>query len=237
MNGSDNYSVRESARARRVRITLCPREGVVVVVPRDFDRDAIPKLVQEKRGWIERSLRRIEAQRVAATETGGGRPERLLLRAIGQEWDVDYVRSAAPGVKLRESSGGLVLEGCVGDDEVCAEALKRWLRGKARERLIPALEETARSCGIEAIRTSVRWQRSRWGSCSPKRTISLNGKLLFVPEDLLRHVIVHELCHIVHLNHSKKFWKLVQQHEPDFRDKKERLRGAWAYVPAWLDYR
>jgi predicted metal-dependent hydrolase len=64
--------------------------------------------------------------------------------------------------------------------------------------------------------------------------LALNTKLLFLPPELLRYVLVHELCHTVHMNHSKDFWRLVECHEPRYRVLDQQLRAAWKPVPRWL---
>ena len=83
----------------------------------------------------------------------------------------------------------------------------------------------------------MRAQRTRWGSCSNRKTISLNAKLLFIPEDLIRYALIHELCHTRRLDHSRKFWALVKQYETDYLVKDKRLRAAWRLVPAWFETR
>ena len=77
----------------------------------------------------------------------------------------------------------------------------------------------------------MRAQRSRWGSCSRQRAISINQKLLFLPPALVRYVFIHELCHMVHFDHSPAFWRLVTQREPRGRALDEELGVAWRYVP------
>jgi len=89
--------------------------------------------------------------------------------------------------------------------------------------------------GFKFGRVLVKSQRTRWGSCSRRKTISLNLKLLFIPQDLAQYVLIHELCHTVHLNHSQKFWALLTRHEPDCKNKEKELRSAGRFVPAWID--
>ena len=81
----------------------------------------------------------------------------------------------------------------------------------------------------------MRIQRTRWGSCSSRGTISLNAKLLFLPEELVDYLIVHELCHTHDPDHSQRFWGLLQRHRPFARELDHRLSGVAGMVPAWLD--
>jgi predicted metal-dependent hydrolase len=79
----------------------------------------------------------------------------------------------------------------------------------------------------------VRLQRTRWGSCSSSGTVSLNAALLFLEPNVVRYLFVHELCHLVALNHSRKFWTEVARHEPDYEALDRRLTQAWHEIPLW----
>lgn len=130
---------------------------------------------------------------------------------------------------------GLVVSGETADLEAHRAALRGWLADRARERLSSWVASLAQEHGFRFDKVTVRHQKTRWGSCSPRGRISLNLKLLFLPDDLVRHVLVHELCHTVHLDHSSEFWSLVGRYEPDFKVKRSRLRDAWQHVPRWLE--
>jgi predicted metal-dependent hydrolase len=79
----------------------------------------------------------------------------------------------------------------------------------------------------------VRLQRSRWGSCSNSGTVSLNAALLFVAPEVVRYLFVHELCHLIALDHSRKFWRAVARFEPDYEALDRRLTEAWNEIPLW----
>src|SRR5262249_44058438 len=76
-------------------------------------------------------------------------------------------------------------------------------------------------------------QRTRWASCSRRKTLSLNSKLLFLPPELVEYVLTHELCHLVEMNHSTRFWAVLAEHCPQFREFDTRLRDMWKVVPRW----
>ena len=233
------YSVRESPRAKSVRLKMSPRDGLVVVVPRGFDVSRIPALLDKKRDWLERAAAKVEEWRkLLVLESPDWLPERIALRAIGREWVVEYRPTAAPWVAASDRKGDrLLVYGDVGDREKCRDALRRWVGRKAHEHLVPWLERLAADGGFQVNRILVKTQRTRWASCSQRHTISINRKLLFVPGRLTRYIFIHELCHTVHLNHSRRFWALVRDQEPNYKPLEEELRQAWRTLPAWLGTR
>jgi predicted metal-dependent hydrolase len=113
-------------------------------------------------------------------------------------------------------------------------ALRAWLAQRARAFLVPALAERARSLGYAYRRVAIRRQRTRWGSCSTRGTISLNGCLLFLTPEVLRYLLVHELVHTRHMNHSRAFWAEVARHSPHYQRLDAELLDGWRRVPSWV---
>ena len=98
------------------------------------------------------------------------------------------------------------------------------LREQARRDLTPRADTYASLMGVSYNRLSIRTQRSRWGSCSSKGNINLNCLLMLCPEEVRDYVVVHELCHLLHMNHSKAFWAEVGKNMPDYRTRRDWLR-------------
>jgi predicted metal-dependent hydrolase len=98
----------------------------------------------------------------------------------------------------------------------------------------PRLQRLADECGFSFARMQVRRQRTRWGSCSIGGTISLNICLLFLDPAVVRYLMIHELCHTRHMNHSRRFWSLVETHEPQYRALDRELLRGWQRVPRWV---
>jgi predicted metal-dependent hydrolase len=96
-------------------------------------------------------------------------------------------------------------------------------RREARERIALIVQSEARALGVDVKRITLRDQRSRWGSCSNRGTLSFNWRLVLAPHDVLDYVVVHEVCHLVEHNHSARFWKLVEKRRPSYRDSKRWL--------------
>ena len=239
LSGPHDYTVKESRRAKQVRITLSLQDDLVVVIPKGFDRGRIPSLLQKHKRWLKNASERIEEQRrLLESEPTGVLPERLALRGIAEEWTVEYRPRESSRVTVVERSGyRLLVSGDTDNIGVCRDAVRRWLSRRAHVHLTSWLVTLAKEHGFKFGRGIVRSQRTRWGSCSRRRTISLNLKLLFIPQDVAQYVLMHELCHTVHLNHSQKFWTLLKHHEPDCARKERELRSAGRFVPTWIDAR
>lgn len=96
-------------------------------------------------------------------------------------------------------------------------------RREARERIALIAQSEARALGVTYSRITLRDQRSRWGSCSSKGTLSFNWRLVLAPHDVLDYVVVHEICHLRELHHGAAFWKLVESRRPAYRESKRWL--------------
>jgi hypothetical protein len=230
------YELRVSSRARNVRLCVTIQKGLVVVVPRGFDTRKIAQILERSKRWIRAALERVELQRKALAAIPAWQlPAQVALPAAGEVWQVEGRSLAGPRrVSVREQPAGrLVVSGAIEDEACCRNALTRWLVHQARTRLIPRLDEISRRTDLRHRRVVIRRQTSRWASCSVRGTISLNAKLLFLPPELVDYVLVHELCHLNHMNHSKRFWALVNRHHPDCRRHDRQLREFWRSLPRW----
>ncbi|OLP17870.1 metal-dependent hydrolase [Leptolyngbya sp. 'hensonii'] len=232
-----SYDVQENRRARNVHLKILPSGSLQVIVPPGFSHDRIPEIVHKKRHWIEKVQKRLQEQRTTlGFDLAAPLPTNIFLRAIAQDWQVHYDQTADPRVILRQGTpSSLILSGSTDQAEVCRVALRQWLADLARMNLIPWLEILSQDMELQFVKATIRGQRTRWGSCSRRKTISLNYKLMFLPPHLVRYVFIHELCHTVHLNHSQKFWELVREKEPDYRQLDQELHNSCCYVPLWVE--
>lgn len=230
-----DYALRISSRARNVRLCVTIQKGLEVVVPRGFDTRKIAQILERSKRWIRAALERVESQRRALAATPPWQlPAQVALPAAGAVWQVEGMKTGARSVSVREQPAGrLLVSGAIEDEASCRDALTRWLMRQARNRLIPRLDEISRRTGLKHRRVLVRRQTTRWASCSVRGTISLNVKLLLLPPELVDYVLVHELCHLNHMNHSKRFWDLVRRHHPDCRTHDRHLREFWRSLPRW----
>ena len=222
------YIVRESTRARRVTVKVSSLSGLEVVVPVGFDRSEIPDILRSKARWIQNSL---EQTRPMEELT---RPASVSLGLLGETWRTEYAPSQGKRVGLSEQGGSVLsLTGPVGDPAMVAAALNRWLQQRAKDVLVPWLHRLSAELSLPVSRVAVRRQRTKWGSCSAEKSISLNRNLLFLSKPLARYVLVHELCHSRRLDHSDRFWNLLETFEPNARKTAAKVRDAAEQVPRW----
>ena len=125
-----------------------------------------------------------------------------------------------------QRTGNLVLSGTELGRDIVLRKLKEWLRLRVRDGLFPVAQKLAARHRLPMRGLLVKSQRTRWASCSAQKNLSLNTKLLFLSPDLVRYVLIHELCHTVHMNHSKEFWRLVASYEPSYKVLDQSLREA-----------
>ena len=162
-------------------------------------------------------------------------PDIVDLPAIDQRFKIRYERQEnAKSVRYRRHKNVVVLRGRTGDDKLCVEALKRWLASVAKTEFAIRLKALSAVTGNPYRTMHIRGQRTCWGSHSTSGTISINYCLLFLEPESVRYLLIHELCHARHLNHSRRYWQFVSKFEPDYRRLDRALTESWHRVPVWV---
>jgi predicted metal-dependent hydrolase len=204
------YTVRRSARARRVRVNVHAHAGVEVVLPTRTPERAAAAAVRELRPWIERRLGEAhEALARVAARAG-------TLPYLGTQ--LELVPQAGRTRVHRRDEQLLVPEG---DPRA---ALERYYRRAARAEIVPRLDRATALAGSRYSDLSIRAQRTRWASCSANGRMSFNWRLLLAPERVLDYVVWHEVCHLEVLDHSPRFWNLLERRWPGYREDRDWLR-------------
>jgi predicted metal-dependent hydrolase len=235
------YTVRVSDRAKSVRLSLSVEDGLEVVIPANYDHHKVPELIHQKRDWIVRNQLKLD-QREAFLQSQAPHqlPDRINLRSLGEDWQIEYqqlpTKSRSIDIQEKPTELKLVLSGNIADIEACKFFLRQWLIKKAEKHLFNWLRKVSIRINLPYRTTAIRSQKTLWGSCSSKRNISLNYKLLFLETKVVEYVLIHELCHTVHMNHSDQFWKLVSKFDPNYKSLDKSLNQAWKLIPAWLDF-
>ncbi|GAB4212096.1 MAG: SprT family zinc-dependent metalloprotease [Synechococcales cyanobacterium] len=231
-----SYTVHISPRTRRVRLKVSLDRGLQVIIPKGFPLAEVPQILHQSQRWWTKTLATLQERqqvvgRQSLAESG------IPLRAIDHHWSVSFQPTSSPELHLRETPNlTLVLMGPVNDEQTVQRGVRQWLIQQGRGYLLPWLQRVSQETQLPYQRGLVKTQKTRWGSCSTAHTISLNAKLLFLPPELVRSVLIHELCHTVHLNHSPAFWRCVAQYDPLYQQWRQELKQSWRYVPHWVDH-
>lgn len=231
-DAAPEWRVRESARARRLSVRVWRDGAVEVVVPRRTRPEEVARFVTHHRPWIER-----QRARCRPPEPEHFPPARIELAATGESWAcaVAPMAGAPPEAgsgRLAVTDGTLWLAAGLEPGRQRL-ALRRWLVERAQSAFAGPLAALAAEMRAGYRQLQVRRQRTRWGSCSTRGTISLNCCLLFQPPEVVRYLMVHELAHVEHMNHSVRFWRHVERFEPRWRELDRELVQGWRQVPRW----
>jgi predicted metal-dependent hydrolase len=202
-------------RARRYILRVRPDGTLRVTVPRGGSRAEAAAFAERHRRWIERERDRVQVQHAPAAWAHG---TAILLRGIEHRLSVTVTAEG----RSRVAYGARTLD--VGGSIDVRAAIEADLRSLAKAALIPRLHELAVAHRVPVARVLIRNQRSRWGSCSRSGVIALNFRLVQMPPDVCDYVLLHELMHRRQPNHSRRFWRLVEEACPAFRESEAWLK-------------
>ena len=203
------YTLRRSPRARRVRVSVDGSGEVSVTLPKRAAQREADAAVRELAPWIERRRRALARAAAEVARTPGAVPYLgHELRLVPQ-----------PGRTRAHRRGDELL--VPADDR---DALERWFRRAARTEIAPRLDAAVERAGSSYSKLTIRNQKTRWGSCSTTGAMSFNWRLLLAPEPVLDYVVEHEVCHLEVMDHSPRFWRLLESRVPDWRDHAAWLR-------------
>jgi predicted metal-dependent hydrolase len=204
------YTLMRSPRARRVRVSVENDGAVRVTLPRRAPLRAADEAVRELAPWIERRRRALARAAAEVARTPGTVPYLgAELRLVPQHGRTRvHRRGGALLVPQRDAN----------------PAIERWYRRAARTEIAPRLDAAVARAGTAYTKLTIRSQRTRWGSCSHTGAMSFNWRLLLAPEPVLDYVVEHEVCHLEVMDHSPRFWRLLESRVPDWRDHAAWLR-------------
>ncbi|HSW15014.1 MAG TPA: SprT family zinc-dependent metalloprotease [Solimonas sp.] len=234
----DDYRLveRVSRRARNLRVEVRPDGEVRLVYPRWVSRSRALAFLHERDGWVREKLGELQQQRQQRAVPRlswddsdvllyeGRRLPLLRLPALGRPQlriGTEQLELLAPAAMLADAAR---LE----------TVLRQGLLRQAKLQAARLLEEEAARLGVRHAGLRVNDPRTQWGSCNPGGLICLSWRLLLAPPAVFRYVAVHELCHLVHRDHSSRFWALVGRQMPDYEEHRRWLRDEGTALQDWL---
>lgn len=226
------YQLRHSKRAKRISLRITAMHGLEVIVPIKKKIEVGVTFLNQHRDWV---LKQAQKMQWVFQSDENALPTIIELHAIGKTMEIVY-RSIATAqcVSCDIQQNRFIFYGAITDFATCVPFLIHWLKKQAKLFLSDLLKQYADRYALPFKDLSIRAQKTRWGSCNACGDIQLNYKLLFLPIELIHYVLVHELCHTKHLNHSKRFWTMLEKIIPDYRCHVKTLRDADRWIPRYL---
>lgn len=209
MAGPVAISVRESRRARQMRL-VASIKGVEAIVPVNCSAEKLKEFVESKRDWIAKMSQHYANVRERSEHEDGS------VFFLGSKYRYRIMRDRFPSAIVSDALKTITFH--VTDRRAYKKEIERWYREQTLRLISERLPSLSAKTGLSYNRFSIKRQKSRWGSCSKKRNLNFNLLLAAAPDEVIDYVIIHELAHTVELNHSKRFWQVVEGADPKYKE-------------------
>jgi len=215
-------SVTVSLKAKHIKLIM-DFNGLRVVKPLKAKISEVDKVLKSKSNWIHKHYISFQSIRVQEDERNWESGEKILylgdryeLRIILHKKKLTFIDFDGYQFEISVNEN---LEGSERKAQI-EKAIRKWYAQKAYETIKIRLDYFCMMSGLKYNAMRVKDQKSRWGSCSKKGNLNFNWKLIMSPQWIMDYVIIHEVCHLRHLNHSREFWDLVARYMPDYKKAK-----------------
>lgn len=220
------YTVQYRPRRKHLAVVVHPDLRVEVLVPERTPGAAIDRLLVEHEGWIANTLARLEASPTRTFSRVYQEEETFLL--LGERYRLSVSRglpsvTAADGRLLVKIPEPL-------DRSAVGSAVIAWYREQAEAAILPLVDRYAALTGGGVQEVRFKLLKKQWGSCSSKKNLNFNIRLVMAPLPQIEYIVVHELCHLGCMDHSPRFWSRVAAVLPEYYDARQQLREqGWEY--------
>lgn len=226
------YTVKKHPKAKCVRLRASLEKGIEITVPPRFNLKHIPAVIEENKAWLLKQLNKIQAQAEQIPKEIK-RPDNLVV--LGDEWQIHYETGMMNFHIANSHTLTLTIFTKPKDEHKIRSILIRWLKMTAEKALTLYLQEMSKETNLNYSSLKITSGQHVWGTCTSQKNISLNYKLVMFPIDVIRYVIIHELCHTKYMNHSDKFWNLVAKFDPEWKKSRKILRtNVEQYLPLFI---
>lgn len=218
-----NGFIAEVNRTNRIKsATIKVEDGTVfVVVPRELPQERISKLLKDKNRWIKEKINlHRDAQPVSNKQYVSGES----FPYLGRNYRLKVHQGFYQPIKLSNGRFTVTLLAGTDNPEMIRDSLLSWFKQHAEAKLIEKAKRYAAMLDVKCTSVGIKTYKSRWGSCSPEGDIDFNWKIIMAPNRIVDYVVVHELCHLIHHDHSPKFWREVERMMPNYAECKEWLK-------------
>jgi len=216
------YSILRVPERRTAHLVVTPANQVILTVAKRTPPEMISEILKKKTPWVLGKLHRNSQVK------GTGKKEFVNGEAfpyLGRNYRLKIGKAKAePSVHIVSGRIQVMLNGSKISKRSVRSALQAWYVERAQEKIRDRLTVYEKRIAVTPSAVHIRNLKSRWGSCTSRRQISFNWRIILAPISIVDYVIVHELCHLIHHDHSKDFWRSIERILPDYEERKEWLR-------------
>lgn len=219
---TEGYSVLVERTSRRKTASIKVEEGeVIIVVPKLLERDKIDKLLASKHQWI---VEKIAQYQTASPATMREYVSGESLPYLGRNYRLKVLKGDLAPTKLLNGRITVTVPYPSTQTHYIRRALTNWYKRHADKKIREKVRRYESLVGVETGVVRTKEFKSRWGSCTPYGDLEFNWVIVMAPNRVVDYVVVHELCHLIHHDHSPQFWKEVERVMPNYKEHKEWLR-------------
>ena len=210
-----SYTLKRSSRAKLIWLGIKRQSGLTVTIPHNYPVRDLPGYLNSNSRWILGNIAKycheIDASPAAVSP-------KHSIHYLGNILKVTQNRTNNGLYQVKLEGNNLVVSLNSSRDTFSSLELEQWLKIQATRVINLKVEGFSRRMHLLYNRVTIRNQKSRWGSCSRLRNLNFNWRLIMAPEPVLDYVIIHEICHLKEMSHSKSFWDLVTRYCPQWRE-------------------
>lgn len=221
-NGKIDFDIQYRKR-KTLSIQIDPTGKVLVIAPKGLPQEVIMEMVSSKSKWIWKKL--LELKEIGYKPKSKSFVDGEIFMYLGEEYRLkieidDNVKK--PEVVVLQKK--IYIKAPKYDKELISKTMEKWYREMCFSNIIERVEYYKESIGVNPTKITVKEQKKRWGSCTSKGHILFNWRCIMAPIEIIDYLVVHEMCHLVHMNHSKAFWGLVESILPDYKERRAWLK-------------
>ncbi len=217
-----SYTLKRSSR-RSIGFKV-DHHGLTVTAPERASLSYIEQALAAKARWIMKALDKVQADQLDTLAPIVWQ-DGTVFPYLGKDCRLHLVKTLTTRNRFTHTAGELILQTISADTVSVAKAMRSWLKQQAADILLSRLADQAETMKLTYTKAALSNATQRWGSCSAKRHIRLNWRLILTDRPLMDYVIIHELAHLVELNHSHRFWAIVETWHPDWREARQKLNA------------
>lgn len=214
------------SKRKTIAIEVKPGGRVIVRAPKGTRKILIEQFVREKSGWITQAKARM--LKIASSEVQQHYHDGAQVLYLGRLWRLTHLGQVKKGLVFKREQGFLLQRD---QFDEAAELLKEFYREETRKLAGHYIDQYAPKWGLKVNSLRITSAKIRWGSCSAQNTLNFSYRLAMLPPEAFEYVVVHELAHIRHHNHSSAFWSFVAQLLPDFQKRRQWLKQNGRKLP------